>query len=141
MKTGIAPLLENNKDKTTKFNDLEKANILQKQFSCVFTHELEGEIPLLGNRTESSIFHFNVTEEKVHHELLNLNIHKSCGTDEIHPRLLKELAATISKRIAFLFNKSMQYEKVPLDWNKANMSTKKVSEIEWKIMVQLAKLQ
>ena len=48
-------------DKTsTKFNDLEKANILQKQFSSVFTREPEGEIPLVGNRTESSIFHFNV---------------------------------------------------------------------------------
>ena len=35
-KTGIAPLLENNKDKTsTKFNDLEKANILQKK--CFYT--------------------------------------------------------------------------------------------------------
>ena len=55
--TGISPLLENNKDKTsTKFNDLEKANILQKQFSSVFTRELEGEIPLLGNRTESFTF-------------------------------------------------------------------------------------
>ena len=38
-KTGIAPLLENNKDKTsTKFNDLEKANIPQKQYFQVFLH-------------------------------------------------------------------------------------------------------
>ena len=122
-KTGIAPLLENNKDKTsTKFKDLEKANILQKQFSSVFTHEPEGEMPLLSNRSEASICHFNVTEEMVHDELLNLNINKSCGPDEIHPRLLKELAATISKPIAFLFNKSLQYGKVPLDWKKANVS-------------------
>ena len=79
-------------------------------------------MPLLSNRSEASICHFNVTEEMVHDELLNLNINKSCGPDEIHPRLLKELAATISKPIAFLFNKSLQYGKVPLDWKKANVS-------------------
>ena len=122
-KTGTAPLLGNNKDKTsTKFNDLKKANILQKQFLSVFTREPEGEIPLLGNRNESSIFHFNLTQEMVRNELLNLNVNKLCGPNEIHPRLLKELATTISKPIASLFNKSMKYGKVPLDWKKANVS-------------------
>ena len=77
----------------------------------------EGGIPLLDNLIESRIFHFNVTEEIVHNEL-----NKSCGPDEIHPRLLKELAATISKPIAFLFNKSMQCGKVSFDWKKANVS-------------------
>ena len=143
-KTGIAPLLENNKDKaSTKFKDLEKANILQKQFSSVFTHEPEGEMPLLSNRSEASICHFNVTEEMVHDELLNLNINKSCGPDEIHPRLLKELAATISKPIAFLFNKSLQYGNMErYHWTgrkqMCHRSTKKVLGIEQKTIVQSA---
>ena len=39
-KTGVAPLLQDEKDETsTKFEDKEKANILQKQFVCVFTKE------------------------------------------------------------------------------------------------------
>ena len=114
--------------------------ILQKQFSSVFTREQKGEIPLLGHRTESSIFHFNVTEEIIRNELLNLNASKSCGPDEIHPRLLKELAATISKPIAFVFNKSMQYGKVSLVTHLLSpvQSIKKVREIEREIIVQLA---
>ena len=125
-KTGIAPFLENNKDKiSTKFNDFEKANI-----------------PLLGNITESSICHFNAAEEMIHNELFNLNVNKWCGPNDIHPGLLNELVATISKPIAFLFNKSMQYGKVLLDWKKQifHQSTKNVCEIEWKIIVQLTSI-
>ena len=39
-KTGVVPFLQDEKDKTsTKFDDKEKANILQKQFVSVFTKE------------------------------------------------------------------------------------------------------
>ena len=39
-KTGVEPLLQDENDETsTKFEDKEKANILQKQFVCVFTKE------------------------------------------------------------------------------------------------------
>ena len=34
--------------------DLEKSNILQKEFSCDFTREPKGEITLLGKRTDFS---------------------------------------------------------------------------------------
>ena len=44
-KSGIAPLLEDNKDKTSlKFGDDEKAEILQHQFTSVFTKESSGAI-------------------------------------------------------------------------------------------------
>ena len=37
-KTSVAPLLQDEKDETsTKFDDKEKANILQKQFASAFT--------------------------------------------------------------------------------------------------------
>ena len=43
---------ENVKDKDSmKFKDEEKANILQNQFSSVFTREPDGEIPTLCNKT------------------------------------------------------------------------------------------
>ena len=51
-KRGVAPLLSNPKDKDSmKFKDEEKAKILLKQFSSVFTHEKPGEIPRIQNRT------------------------------------------------------------------------------------------
>ena len=50
---GIAPLLENiNDKKSIKFDDNEKANILQKQFSSIFTQEPEEEIPSVNKRTD-----------------------------------------------------------------------------------------
>ena len=48
-KTGVAPLLENIADKSSlKFGDDEKARILQKQFTSVFTKEPPGDVPSLG---------------------------------------------------------------------------------------------
>ena len=51
-KSGIAPLLSdpNNKDSLV-FEDQEKANVLQNQFSSVFTEELDKEVPLLPSLT------------------------------------------------------------------------------------------
>ena len=55
-KCGVAPLLSNINDKNSlKFDDEEKVNILQNQFSSVFTHEPEGDIPRIASRTDSSI--------------------------------------------------------------------------------------
>ena len=62
----MAPLLENDHDKdSTRFDDREKANILQKQFASVFTHEPEGEIPRLEKRTDAHICDLLITEEMV----------------------------------------------------------------------------
>ena len=55
-KRGVAPLLENPKDKNSiKFSDEEKANILQKQFASVFTREPDGDTPKLALRTSVDI--------------------------------------------------------------------------------------
>ena len=109
-KTDVAPLLENDNDtSSTKFSDSDKANILQNQFSRAFTREQEGKIPSLGKRIGSDICYLNVTEEMVQYEIKKLNMNKSCGPDDIHPRLLIELSSDISKPIAFLLNKTIKY--------------------------------
>ena len=65
-KSGIAPLLEDNDDKTSlKFNDDEKAEILQKQFTGVFTKEPPGDVPSLGKLTNASIPNLIITGEMV----------------------------------------------------------------------------
>ena len=61
-KSGVAPLLADVKDKnSTKFDDKEKADILQSQFSSVFTREPDGEIPRMENRTVTSIKNLKIT--------------------------------------------------------------------------------
>ena len=122
-KSGIAPLLADDKDKySTKFDDKEKADILQKQFSSVFTREPDGEIPRLLNRTKVSIKDLKVTVEMVKKELNNLNANKSCGPDEVHPRMLKELSDFIAAPLAILLNKTMKHHDIPADWKKAFVS-------------------
>ena len=51
-KEGVAPLLQNPKDKSSmKFTDEEKSNILLSQFTSVFTREPAGDAPTIPPRT------------------------------------------------------------------------------------------
>ena len=55
-KAGVAPLLKNVTDKTSvKFTDEEKSNILQDQFSSVFTREPDGPLPPFEKQTDKII--------------------------------------------------------------------------------------
>ena len=116
-------MLKDNNDKLSiRFSDKDKANILQNQFASVFIHEPPGDVPSLPTYTEFSTNHVKVTTEMVHEELSNLNINKSVGPDEIHPRILNELADELSEPIALLLNKSLEVGQIPQDWKKAYVS-------------------
>ena len=88
---GLAPLEDPRNKKSMKFLDKKKANILQQQFSSVYTREPSGEVPVLLARTTSTLETISVLKEMVAEEMRNTKEDKSCGPDEIHPRILKEL--------------------------------------------------
>ena len=122
-KSGVAPLLQDVTDKTsTKFDDKEKANILQKQFVSVFTKEPNDDVPVLGKKTEAILSCTQVTYEMVRKKILKLNVNKSCGPDEMHPRVLIELVDHITKPLALLLNKTMDDGCIPEDWKMAYVS-------------------
>ena len=79
-KEGVAPLLEDPKDKDSmKFTDEEKANILQRQFSSVFTNEPDGDVPTIPQRTNTRIWTVDVTVEMVVAEVCKMKSNKRSG--------------------------------------------------------------
>ena len=119
-KAGIAPLLEDPEDKNSmKFDDKEKASILLKQFSSVFTHEASDEIPRIDNRTQTTIDDLRITVEMVLKELMKIKPNKSCGPDQLHPRLLIELSDLLALPISILYNATLQHGVLPHDWRRA----------------------
>ena len=119
-KTGVAPLLLDVKDKKSlKFDDIEKANILQSQFKSVFIKEPGGEIPKTTIKSRLLLNDLNITDEMVKNKFLNLNTSKSLGPDEIHPRLVKELADHLARPIASFCNQTLAEGVLPRDWKKS----------------------
>ena len=116
-KSGIAPLLDDSCCNSPKrFADRDKANILQNQFSSVFTKEPPQDIPTIERRTDASISNLPITPELVQKEIKKLNVNKSCGPDGIHSRMLKELIDHVSEPIAHIFKKSLESGYLPEDW-------------------------
>ncbi|KAK4811018.1 hypothetical protein QYF61_015722 [Mycteria americana] len=55
-------------------------------------------------------------------EICYENTHKSMGPDEIHPRVLKELAEVLTKPLSIIYQQSWLTGEVPADWRLANVT-------------------
>ena len=123
VKTGVSPLLDDPNDKNSiKYFDSEKANILQKQFTSVFTEEPPGEVPTIGLRTEKIIQPLIISPDAVLKKLLSLDTNKSVGPDNIHPMLLRRLANELKEPLTAILQKSLNEGQLPDDWRNAIIS-------------------
>ena len=121
--SGISSLLETPTDKSSlRHEDHEKADILQKQFCSVFTKEPHGELPEFQARTNRAIEELTITKETVHKLILKLDGNKSFGPDEIHPKMLRELADDISEPLTLVMNETLLTGAIPEEWKLAHVT-------------------
>ena len=119
---GISQLQIPNNNTMTE-NDTEKAEVLLSHFSSVFTKEPVGPIP--GPKTQKYDVPLNtmhITEEQILKKLRKIQTAKSPGPDQMHPKLIKELADVLAKPLSIIFNTSLQTRTLPASWKTANVS-------------------
>ena len=107
-------------NKITK-NDHEKAEVLGKFFSSVYVKEPEWTW-VLDDDDKAIIkeeLKLDITKEIISKKLHELNINKSPGPDNMHPKVLKELASVLIDPLFIIFNISLRLGKIPSAWKLA----------------------
>ena len=120
-KDSIPDLLKEDGTKTS--NDAEKSAELNKFFCSVFTSEDTSNMPHMPDKIPESL-HINSAEistEDMKNILKSLNPDKSPGTDEIHPRLLKECADSLALPLKILFDQTIATGQLPTEWKRAEI--------------------
>jgi hypothetical protein len=101
---------------------IDKAELLNKQFTSVFTKET-GEPPAMDSTPiQKEIAKLKITTEGVEKLLLNLDPSKSSGADNIPPWFLRLAAKPLAPLLTDLFQTSVDTGEVPVDWKKANIT-------------------
>ncbi|KFP06617.1 hypothetical protein N300_03825, partial [Calypte anna] len=63
-----------------------------------------------------------IQKETVSDLLSCLDPHKSMGPDELHPRVMRELAEELAKPLSIIYQKSWLTGDIPDDWKLANVT-------------------
>ena len=104
------------KDETTYSRDEDKAEVLNRHFTSVFTRDSGHSVPNLDPSPYPDLLPSKVTVNEVDALLGEADPFKATGPDGIPPKLLKELAHVLAPSLALLFNAS------PCDWKTASVT-------------------
>lgn len=126
LKSGV-PILECS-DGSRTTNSSEAAEELANAFSSVFTHEPLGPLNESSYESDRGMDEFDLTDitistGDVASELSGLNVYKSGGPDEVHPKLLKALSvdAQFVNAVCALFQKCIDTGTIPSVWKTATV--------------------
>ena len=98
-----------------------KAEILNKQFSSVFTEENLINLPEMGNNPTSEIPGLQISSKGNLKQLLSLKTNMASGPDDIPSWFLKENAYEIAPILANIFQASITEGVVPKRWKTENV--------------------
>ena len=101
-------------------SDFEKASEFNGQFTGGFTKTEYIQVPLL-DKSATFIEDIVVTKEGVKKLLKGMSPSKALGPDDLHPRVLKKLAAEFGPVFAHLFQQSIDKGEIPKEWSLANI--------------------
>ena len=115
---GILPLKRGGETGITA-SEIEQDEECNGQFTDVFNKNDHSEVPFLSRL--APFMDDVVSNEGVTKLLKDLNPSKSLGPDELHPRVLKELATELGPDFVHLFQKSLDMGEIPIEWSLANI--------------------
>ena len=104
----------------------ETANVLAEAFNSVFVREPYGPLNnfSVNNERSSCISDIVISDADVLRELKGLDISKSVGPDNIHPKLLKTLSldSRFVNALTELYQRCALSCSIPLVWKEANVT-------------------
>ena len=112
----VSPLWDNKGKVHT--DDKEKANILNTQFTSVFSND-DAITPTMKSRRSRSTPEIIITINGVKKLMEKINPHKASGSDMVSAKFLKEVATEISPALTLLINASILQSIIPTDWKEA----------------------
>ncbi|KAK4815363.1 hypothetical protein QYF61_001351 [Mycteria americana] len=123
-KENLQPLVDRGGNTVTK--DEEEAEVLNAFFASVFNSRANCSLGTQPPESEdrdrdqngAPIIQGEMVSDLLHH----LDTHKSMGPDEIHLRVLKELADVFTKLLSIIYQQSWLTGEVPADWRLANVT-------------------
>ena len=114
--SGVAPLRN---EGVLYSENISKANILNEQFTSVFSKEDMNTLPIKESAHYPTAPDIMINQNGVLKLLDNINPHKATGPDQIPGKLLKLLATEIAPILTTIFTASLSQGCTPNQWKEA----------------------